>query len=202
MTISSPLLRGGDMHTPNRMNPEMAKRYVQQVNKGLKLTDTDYIDIWWIPQKGPVWEQFAGMKVKGLTQWNNPEQKVDYKQAAFPVIYGNHYYTLGDPEEFARMLVKDYKDVKGPWFVIVYGANRQYLEQRESRCAQSSLFRRYCVDYGAPLIPIEEPRRDGLRGGRSRLDSRERAALYCAGSCGGFWLGCCVTTPPHQILAA
>jgi len=110
---------------PNRMTPEIAARYVQQVNKGLKLTDTDYIDIWSIPHKGPVWEQFArGMKVKGLTQWCNPEQKVDYKEANFPVIYGNHYYTLGNPEEFARMLVSDYKDVKGPWFVIVYGANR------------------------------------------------------------------------------
>ena len=109
---------------PNRMTPEMAVRYVQQVNKGLKLTDTDYIDIWWIPQEGPVWEQFArGMKVKGLTLWYNPAQKVGYKEADFPVIYGNNYYTLNEPETFARMLTEDYKDVKGPWFVIVYGAN-------------------------------------------------------------------------------
>jgi len=44
--------------------------------------------------------------------------------ANYPVAFSNHYYTLGDPEVFARMLVEDYKDVKGPWFVIVYGANR------------------------------------------------------------------------------
>ena len=110
---------------PDRMNPEMARNYVAQVNKGLELTDTDYIDIWWIPHSGPVWEAFArGMKVKGLTQWFNPEQKVEYKEADFPVIYGNHYYTLNEPEAFARMLTEDFKAVKGPWFVIVYGANR------------------------------------------------------------------------------
>lgn len=110
---------------PNRMTPEMAQNYVAQVNRGLKLTDTDYIDIWWIPQSGPVWDAFArGMKVKGLTQWFNPEQRVTYKNADFPVIYGNHYYTLNDPEAFARMLIEDYKDLKGPWFVIVYGAKR------------------------------------------------------------------------------
>lgn len=110
---------------PNRMAPEMARDYVVQVNRGLELTDTDYIDIWWLPRSGPVWEAFTrGMKVKGLTQWYNPEQKVDYKQADFPVIDSNHYYTLKEPEAFARMLVEDYKDVKGPWFVIVYGAAR------------------------------------------------------------------------------
>lgn len=110
---------------PGRMTPEMAKTYVNQVNKGVKLTDTDYIDIWWIPHEGPVWEAFAhGLNVKGLTQWYNPEQRVDYKQADFPVIYGNHYYTLNEPGTFARMLGEDYKDVKGPWFVIIYGANR------------------------------------------------------------------------------
>jgi hypothetical protein len=38
---------------PNRMTPQMAENYVKQVNKGLKLTDTDYIDIWWIPHSGP-----------------------------------------------------------------------------------------------------------------------------------------------------
>ncbi len=109
---------------PNRMTPEIAEKYVTQVNKGLQLTGTDYIDIWWMPRSGPVREAFSrGMDVKGLTQWYNPEQKVDYKLANFPVIYGNHYYTLNDPEVFARMLIDDYKDVKGPWFVIVYGAN-------------------------------------------------------------------------------
>ena len=110
---------------PDRMTPEMARNFVAQVNKGLKLTDTDYIDIWWIPQQGPIWDAFArGMNVKGLTQWYNPEQKVSYTAANFPVIYGNHYYTLNEPEAFARMLIDDYKNVKGPWFVIVYGANR------------------------------------------------------------------------------
>jgi hypothetical protein len=57
-------------------------------------------------------------------QWHNPEQKVDFKMANYPVAFSNHYYTLKDPEVFARMLIEDYKDVKGPWFVIVYGANR------------------------------------------------------------------------------
>jgi hypothetical protein len=110
---------------PNRMTPEMAERYVGQINNGLKLTDTDQIDIWWISNKGPVWEKFArGMNVSGLTQWYNHEQKVDYKLADFPIIYGNHYYTLNDPKKFAQMLIEDYKDVKGPWFVVVYGANR------------------------------------------------------------------------------
>ena len=110
---------------PNRMTPEIAGRYVEQINKGLALSDTEHIDIWWLPKTGPVWEKFArGMKVKGLTQWHNPEQKVDYKLADFPIIYGNHYYTLNEPDKFAKMLTVDYKDVKGPWFVIVYGANR------------------------------------------------------------------------------
>ena len=110
---------------PNRMTAEMAVKFVEQVNKGLKLTDTNYIDIWWMPRTGPVREAFiSGMKVKGLTQWYNPEQRVDYKQADFPVIYSNHYYTLNDPEVFARRLIEDYKDVKGPWFVIIYGAGR------------------------------------------------------------------------------
>jgi GxGYxYP putative glycoside hydrolase C-terminal domain len=110
---------------PNRMTPEMAKTYVNQTNKGFKLTDTDYIDIWWIRHKGPVWDAFArGLQAKGLTQWYNPEQKVGYKEANFPVIYGNHYYTLNEPEKFAQMLMDDYKKVDGPWFVIVYGANR------------------------------------------------------------------------------
>jgi hypothetical protein len=110
---------------PNRMTPQMAENHVKQVNKGMKLTDTDYIDIWWIPHSGPVWEKFArGLNVKGLTQWYNPEQKVDFRMANYPVAFSNHYYTLNDPEVFARILIEDYKDVKGPWFVIVYGANR------------------------------------------------------------------------------
>ena len=110
---------------PCRMTPEMAGSYVQQVNKGLELTDAEVIDIWWIPHSGPVWEAFArGLKVKGLTQWYAREQKVGYNEADFPVIYGNHYYTLRDPAEFARMLIEDYKEVDGPWFVVVYGAKR------------------------------------------------------------------------------
>jgi hypothetical protein len=110
---------------PGRMTPQMAEGYVKQVNEGLRQSDTDYIDIWWMPHGGPVWDTFArGLKVKGLCQWYQPEQKVDFKMANYPVAFSNHYYTLGDPEVFARMLVEDYKDVKGPWFVIVYGANR------------------------------------------------------------------------------
>jgi hypothetical protein len=110
---------------PNRMTPPMAQTYVSQVNKGLVLSDTDYIDIWWLPHSGPVWDAFArGLKVKGLTQWYAPEQKVDYTNADFPVAFSNHYYTLDEPEKFARMLIQDYQDVKGPWFVVVYGANR------------------------------------------------------------------------------
>ena len=124
---------------PNRMTPEMAGEYVEQVNKGLELTDTDYIDIWWIPHSGPVWEAFArGLKVKGLTQWYGPAQKVGYQEADFPVIYSNHYYTLHDPEAFARMLIEDYKDVEGPWFVVVYGAKR-HLTPYKARAVMDRL---------------------------------------------------------------
>lgn len=110
---------------PNRMTPEQAGRYVEKVNSGLRSSDLDFIDIWWLPRSGLVWEKFAkGLAVRGLTRWHNPEQKVDFKSAAFPVAFSNHYYTLDDPEKFARMLIEDYKDVPGPWFVVVYGGNR------------------------------------------------------------------------------
>ncbi|MFO1490566.1 MAG: hypothetical protein U1F87_06550 [Kiritimatiellia bacterium] len=118
---------------PNRMTPGMATNYVRQVNQGLALSDTRYIDIWWMPHSGPVWQAFArGLEVQGLTQWSN-EQRVGFDEAEFPVIRGNHYYTLQEPGDFARMLIEDYKDVDGPWFVIVYGAKRHLTPTRPRR---------------------------------------------------------------------
>lgn len=110
---------------PNRMTPAMAEQYVKLVNQGLKIADTHYLDVWWNPRSGPVWDIFArGLEIKGLTQWYNPEQKIGFNSANFPVADSNHYYTMKDPEEFARMLIDDYKTTNGPWFVVIYGAKR------------------------------------------------------------------------------
>lgn len=123
---------------PHKMTPEMASNYVRQVNHGLALADTRHIDIWWIPHSGPVWDAFArGLEVEGLTQWSN-EQRVGYDEADFPVIYGNQYYTLQDPEAFARMLVEDYREIEGPWFVVVYGAKR-HLTPYKARAVMDRL---------------------------------------------------------------
>lgn len=110
---------------PDRMTPAMAEQYVKLVNQGLKIADTKHLDVWWNPRSGPVWDIFArGLEIKGLTQWYNPEQKIGFNTANFPVADSNHYYTMKDSEEFARMLIDDYKTTNGPWFVVIYGANR------------------------------------------------------------------------------
>lgn len=110
---------------PNRMTPAMAEQYVKLVNRGLNIAGTKYLDVWWNPRSGPVWDIFArGLEIKGLTQWYNPEQKIGFNAANFPVADSNHYYTMKDPEEFARMLIDDYKTTNGPWFMVIYGAKR------------------------------------------------------------------------------
>ncbi len=96
--------------------------YAALVRAGGALADLRTIDIWWAGKLDlGAFLRAAGMT--GMTQWWN-DQSVLYLDGDIPVVRSNHFYTMKEgPERFAQMLIEDMREVKPPWFIVVYGAN-------------------------------------------------------------------------------
>lgn len=111
---------------PSFLPQDSLMPYADLVKKGGELADVRYIDIWHVnslKNNGAFYPFLKATGMKGLTDWNNGQQSVEYTDFGMTIIKGNQYYTLGDPAKFAELLVSDMKGVKGPWFIIVYGAH-------------------------------------------------------------------------------
>jgi hypothetical protein len=107
---------------PAFMEPAMVAGYTAMARKGGAMADLRYVDVWWLGKVDPhAFLRSADMR--GMTLWDGGEQSVRYADDGLPVIHGNNYYTFTNgPERFAEMLIADMKEVRPPWFVIVYGA--------------------------------------------------------------------------------
>ena len=100
--------------------------YAALVKQGGALADVRYVDIWYVNalrQNNLLHPFLQATGMKGLTDWDNGQQRVEYTDYGMTIIKSNQYYTLGDPAKFAAMLVNDMNGVKPPWFIVVYGAS-------------------------------------------------------------------------------
>ena len=99
--------------------------YGALIKQGGALADVRYVDIWNVNalrQNSSFNPFLQATGLKGLTDWDGSQQKIEYTDYGMTIIKGNQYYTLDDPAKFAAMLVNDMNEVKPPWFIIVYGA--------------------------------------------------------------------------------
>lgn len=99
--------------------------YAALVRRGMILADVQQLNIWWLRdiRDESVRHQFLhATGAAGHIEWSGL-QAVEYPENAPVNIRSNHFYTYKQPAAgFARMLVDDMKDVRGPWFIAVYGA--------------------------------------------------------------------------------
>jgi hypothetical protein len=105
---------------PGYMETNQVQEYAGLVRQGSQLADVRYVDVWW-PGKIDKAAFLSRSGMLGMTLWDG-EQSVHYHTGGL-IIRGNNYYTFKTgPKRFAQTLVSDMKEVKPPWFVIVYGA--------------------------------------------------------------------------------
>ena len=109
---------------PERFSDEQLEAYGRLVREGRRLSGLDFIDFWWISGLRPRQAFFPFIQatgMRGVTIWSD-HQGVEYAPDGTPIIHSDHYYTLGEPEVFARELINDEARNPAPWFVAVYGA--------------------------------------------------------------------------------
>jgi hypothetical protein len=109
---------------PERLSDKQLEPYGRLVNEGRRISSLEYIDFWWIGGLRPrnvfyPFLQATGMR--GVTLWSD-HQGVEYAPDRTPIVYSDHYYTLGEPADFAEQLIRDTATFRRPWFVAVYGA--------------------------------------------------------------------------------
>lgn len=111
---------------PCRMATNSLMPYARKVAEAGRKAHQSYIDIWWmgnLKERGLLFPFLRETGMRGLTQWSD-RQAVQYSPLdGTPVIYSRDYYTLlmGDPVKFADKLIREAKQVKAPWFIVVYG---------------------------------------------------------------------------------
>lgn len=111
---------------PGRMATNSLIPYARKVAEAARKAHQSYIDIWWmgdLKERGLFFPFLRETGMRGLTQWSG-QQSVEYSPLdGTPVIYSGEYYTLlmGDPVKFADKLIGEAKQVKAPWFIVVYG---------------------------------------------------------------------------------
>lgn len=95
--------------------------YATKVGAGARMADLHYIDLWWSATVDhQAFLRTAGLS--GMTLWSG-EQSVQYSDGGKPVVRSQDYYTFNNgPEAFAKQLIEEAKEVRPPWFIIVYGA--------------------------------------------------------------------------------
>lgn len=95
--------------------------YATKVGASARMADLHYLDLWW----SATVDHQAFLKAAGLwgmALWSG-EQSVQYADGGKPVVRSQNYYTFTNgPEAFAKQLIEQAREVRPPWFVIVYGA--------------------------------------------------------------------------------
>jgi hypothetical protein len=120
---------------PGFMSKESLSDYAAIVREGGRTADLRYVDVWW-PGSVDLQAFLKAAGMSGMTQWSG-EQSVQYAGGGVPIVRSNHYYTFTEgPERFAATLVEDMRDVKPPWFVVVYGAHDHATPWRFSEMAR------------------------------------------------------------------
>ena len=111
---------------PGFLPKERWMEYAGKVREGMAKADLRFIDIWWLgelrqTQQLDLFLKTAG--VWGLTDWDGSQQRMLYTADGIPIAKSHHYYTYREePEVFAQKFLDETKDVDGPWFVVIYGA--------------------------------------------------------------------------------
>ena len=101
--------------------------YAGKVKEGMTLADLRFIDIWWLGElrrekQLDLFLKTAG--VWGLTDWDGSQQRMLYTADNIPIAKSHHYYTYKEePEVFAQKFLEETREVEGPWFVVIYGAD-------------------------------------------------------------------------------
>jgi hypothetical protein len=112
---------------PGFLPQDKLMEYAGKVKQGMALTDTRFIDIWWLGELRQRNQLNAFLKkadVWGLTDWDNSQQRLVYTDGGVTVAKSHHYYTYKTPAaEFANKLMAETREVEGPWFVVIYGAD-------------------------------------------------------------------------------
>ncbi|MDA8376625.1 MAG: GxGYxYP family putative glycoside hydrolase [Planctomycetia bacterium] len=109
---------------PDAIPDNLILPYARLIRQGLRATGLSIGDIWWDTslKKRGLWNSFLTTSgLRGLTQWSNGYQCVEYPVENVPVIYSPYYYTLKDPTTMAQQLLTQGKQINGPWFVVIYG---------------------------------------------------------------------------------
>lgn len=100
--------------------------YARQVKEGMAKADLHVIDIWWLGELRRDRQLDLFLKtadVWGLTDWDGSQQRMLYTADGIPIAKSHHYYTYKEaPDVFAQKLLEETKEVEGPWFVVIYGA--------------------------------------------------------------------------------
>jgi hypothetical protein len=111
---------------PGFLPQEKWMAYAEKVKEGMALTDTHFIDIWWLGELRQRKQLDAFMSATGawgLTDWDNSQQRMVYRDGGVTIAKSHHYYTYKTPAaEFAEKLIAETREVEGPWFVVIYGA--------------------------------------------------------------------------------
>ena len=123
--------------------------YAQKVKEAMAKADLHFIDIWWVGElrrekQLDLFLKTAG--VWGLTDWDGSQQRMLYTADNIPIAKSHHYYTYREaPEVFAQKFVDETKEVEGPWFVVVYGAEGHGTPHRFYELAKRLPQERYKV---------------------------------------------------------
>ena len=120
---------------PETLPEDQIAGYGAMVKKGGEISDTYYIDVWWmggLRKKNQFFPLLSAMGMRGLTQWSG-RQEVEYAPDGTPVIHSNYYYPRFRPEVFAERLNVQSGEVKAPWFIVVYGGCPHWFNEVAER---------------------------------------------------------------------
>lgn len=120
---------------PETLPENQIGKYGSMVKMGADMSDTRYIDVWWMAglrKRNQFFPLLQAMGMRGLTQWSS-RQEVEFAPEGTPVIHSNYYYPRFRPEVFADKLIAESDEVKPPWFIVVYGGGPHWFSQVAER---------------------------------------------------------------------
>jgi hypothetical protein len=166
-TFFAPASGWGYTH-PGFLPQDKLMAYAGKVKEGMALTDTRFIDIWWLGelrQRKQLDTFLKAAGVWGLTDWDGSQQRMVYTDGGVTVAKSHHYYTYKTPAaEFAEKLMAETREVEGPWFVVVYGAEPHGTPHRFyelSRRLPSERFKVVALDEFFAAAEKARPRVEG-----------------------------------------
>jgi hypothetical protein len=109
--------------------------YGELVKNGGRMADLRYIDVWWMAglrERGLFFPYLQAMGMRGLTQWSD-RQEVEFAPDGTPIIHSNFYYPRFRPEVLAAKLRTVAEEMKGPWFIYIYGGYPHWFAEIAKR---------------------------------------------------------------------